>query len=214
MTLRDIVKVLLDRMKIIVLFPVVFVIIAAYFSYTAQTPVYTAQTSLYLLEADASASTTQIAYIEKMTENYRQLAMTSHVMEAAAKAMNVSSLADCTITVTANAAAHMMTVTVTAPNPATAANTANVYSECAIAYISQKMSANNISILEAAVPPSSPSGPSYKRPVLLAGAVGIILGLAVAFVLELSRRTVKTEADITEDYNLPVLAEIPEWKRK
>ncbi len=69
-------------------------------------------------------------------------------------------------------------------------------------------SVNSLSIVEAAVVPSAPSGPGKMRTLLMAGAVGLVLGVATAFLLEYLDDTIKTPEDIEKTARLTTLAGI------
>ena len=64
-------------------------------------------------------------------------------------------------------------------------------------------------ILQAAVPPQAPAGP--ERAVMIAGGVffGLMCGMLVAFLVELSDRSVRHERDAGLLFGKPVLAAIP-----
>ncbi len=71
----------------------------------------------------------------------------------------------------------------------------------------------NVQIVDPAQPPTSPSSPNVKRDAVVGGLVGIILGLAVAFLIDLGDRRVKTVTDLEQLYGLPALTTIPLRKR-
>ncbi len=69
-------------------------------------------------------------------------------------------------------------------------------------------------IVERATIPGAPSSPRPKLMVTMGGAVGLALGLGLAFFLELSTTTFRNAAEIEQDTGLKVLAAIPRgnWK--
>lgn len=67
----------------------------------------------------------------------------------------------------------------------------------------------NIAVLTPASVPSEPSSPNVPRNALIAGFVGLLLGVAVAFVRELMDRRVRSTADVSELLGLPVIGVIP-----
>jgi non-specific protein-tyrosine kinase len=69
-------------------------------------------------------------------------------------------------------------------------------------------SVNSLSIVEPAVVPAAPSGPGKVRTLLMAAAVGLVLAVATAFLLEYLDDTVKTPEDIEKAMHLTMLAGI------
>lgn len=79
----------------------------------------------------------------------------------------------------------------------------------------------NVSLLGPATLPNSPSFPSLFVNLLAAGAIGTVLGLAVALYRELRDRRIRTADDVVYELELPLLAEMPgsekprlPWRRR
>jgi chain length determinant protein EpsF len=66
----------------------------------------------------------------------------------------------------------------------------------------------NISALDAAVAPAKPIRPRLTLNLALSLLVGTLLGVGLAAVLELLDRRVRTAADLSSDWNVPVLASL------
>lgn len=68
---------------------------------------------------------------------------------------------------------------------------------------------SNIRIVENATPPLYPIKPNKKKNVLLAIVLGIFGGVGIAFFLEYLDQSMRTEEDVQNFLDLPVLAVIP-----
>jgi succinoglycan biosynthesis transport protein ExoP len=66
-----------------------------------------------------------------------------------------------------------------------------------------------VDIVQAATPPKDPSSASPLRNALLAGLLGLVLGLALVALREQGDRRVRTETDLERAYGAPILASIP-----
>jgi capsular exopolysaccharide synthesis family protein len=64
-------------------------------------------------------------------------------------------------------------------------------------------------ILKRAAPPSSPSSPKPKRNGVIGGFGGLLVGLALALLLEQLDRRVRHSKELEEVFGLPVLAHVP-----
>jgi capsular exopolysaccharide synthesis family protein len=67
----------------------------------------------------------------------------------------------------------------------------------------------NVQVVDPAEVPSSPSSPNVKRDAAVGGVVGLVLGLALAFMLDLFDRRVKTAEDLERLYGLAALTSVP-----
>jgi capsular exopolysaccharide synthesis family protein len=66
-----------------------------------------------------------------------------------------------------------------------------------------------VDIVQAATPPEDPSSAPPLRNALLAGVLGLVLGLGLVALREQADRRVRTETDLERAYGAPVLASIP-----
>ena len=57
--------------------------------------------------------------------------------------------------------------------------------------------------------PDSPESPNRLRIMLMAIAAGLVLGLGMAFAREFLDRSVRDARVLQDDFDVPVLAEIP-----
>ncbi|MCF8113360.1 MAG: GumC family protein [Desulfotignum sp.] len=75
--------------------------------------------------------------------------------------------------------------------------------------ILQTANTSNIRLVETAQVPVGPVSPNKKRNLLLSIVLGLFFGCGLAFFFEYMDQTVRTEEDIHQHFNLPVLSVIP-----
>jgi polysaccharide biosynthesis transport protein len=68
----------------------------------------------------------------------------------------------------------------------------------------------NVQIAKAAKAPKAPSSPKVSRNTVLGGMLGLLLGLALAFLLERFDRRIREPKDLETVYGLPLLGVVPE----
>jgi capsular exopolysaccharide synthesis family protein len=71
------------------------------------------------------------------------------------------------------------------------------------------ITANNISIIDSATPPSSPSKPNMLINLMLAALIGLGLGVVAALVLEALDETIATPDDVEKKLGIPALGVVP-----
>ncbi|MCJ9714247.1 hypothetical protein LWS69_34870, partial [Bordetella hinzii] len=74
--------------------------------------------------------------------------------------------------------------------------------------MASNISLPSLSVLRAAEVPSSPSRPKVRTSLVLGLLFGIMAGLALALLLELSRRRVRCLDDLERNTSLPVLGRV------
>jgi succinoglycan biosynthesis transport protein ExoP len=78
----------------------------------------------------------------------------------------------------------------------------------------QSVQTGNAHVVGTATEPTSPSSPKKKSTALIALIVGLLLGIGIAFVLNLIDRRVKSWEEFEELYGVPALASIPRLPRR
>lgn len=71
------------------------------------------------------------------------------------------------------------------------------------------LTTNNVSIIDAAEPPTEPSEPILPVNILVSALLGLVLGVTIAFVMEALDETLATPEDIESKLQLPALGVIP-----
>ncbi len=75
--------------------------------------------------------------------------------------------------------------------------------------ITSNVEANNISIVDPALIPARPFTPNLKRSLLASAVLGLMLGIALAFLLEYLDDTIKLPEDLERKLGLSILGVIP-----
>jgi len=81
-----------------------------------------------------------------------------------------------------------------------------------VSRVDSRASQTNVAVLNAATVPATPFRPRVLVNLLLAVAVGTLLGLGVVLLMELLDRRVRSVAELREVGGLPLLATLGEWR--
>jgi len=79
------------------------------------------------------------------------------------------------------------------------------------ARISEVMQPTDVQVIDVAAIPVKPISPKKTFNVIIAAALGLFIGLGLAFISEYMNRTVKSVEDVRDYLNLPVLGSIPHF---
>lgn len=87
--------------------------------------------------------------------------------------------------------------------------TANIFKSS----IGDIMNVDNVQILDGATLPEEPSSPKIGKNTAIGLILGLILGIAIVMIKELSDTRINTSEDITNEFDIPVLGLIPDKKK-
>lgn len=88
-----------------------------------------------------------------------------------------------------------------------------IYSKLLLDYqevqLSEAVEAEDVDILDPAIPPEYPTNRGKKRMAMLGAFFALVMGLSVAVVLEFLDKSIKTPEDVKKHLKLPLLGTIP-----
>lgn len=216
-SLQELLQVLKKRLFLIITITLAAVAISAAVSYFVLTPVYEVKTTMMAYGADKklesdSNSLTEIQTNLKLINTYNDLIKSDKILE---KVLNELEL-DMTmgqlarkINVSNNKESHVIYISVKDTDPYRAAEIANMTAQIFEKEIQQEMNASIKQWSKAKV--SENQAPVEPKPLLniaIAAVIGLMLGVGLAFLLEFLDNTIKTEQDIENTLELPVIGVI------
>ena len=177
------------------------------------TPLYQARATIYILSKSTSiTSLTDIQIGNNLTGDFRYIATTRETLNEVIEEMglNVTYL-DLVkqVSVTNPNDSHMLQVQVTNPDPQLAAQISNTLAEVLREQIADIMNTDKPSMVERAIPPTSPSSPSLMRNAALGGLILAVLVAAIILIRYFMDDTITTEEDVRKYLNVTVLAAVP-----
>ncbi len=87
--------------------------------------------------------------------------------------------------------------------------TANIFKDS----IGDIMKVDNVQILDGATLPEGPSSPNIKKNTSIGIVLGLVLGVLIAIFKELSDKTIKSQEQVMEYFDIPVIGVIPAQKQ-
>jgi capsular polysaccharide biosynthesis protein len=220
-SLKDIFRVVWERLWIIILVPLVCVGTAVAFS-LSQTPIYEAEAQLVVVQE--SVNSEQEPVVAGNVEGLQQVALTMveaipirPLAEEVIKEEKLNTTPETflgNLTVEQNGSTQLLALSYRSPDPREAQRAVNTAGDVASKRMSELSagSANiRVKVLEYAVFPSAVS-PNPLRSALLALIVGSMLGVSLAFLLEYLDDSWRSEEEVERVAGVPTFGSIPEFE--
>ncbi|MFJ8064776.1 YveK family protein [Psychrobacillus sp. NPDC096426] len=212
-SLQDLFKTLKKRLLLIILTTIVAITVSGVVSFLYLTPIYQSSTQILVNQEKSAISTlnsqdiqTNLQLINTYNVIIKSPAILSKVIEQLDLNTTPSALTG-QITVNNEQNSQVVNITVQDANPNTAVDIANKTATVFQKEIKNLMKVDNVSILTPALLGENPS-PVKPDPMLnmaIAAVIGLMLGVGIAFLLEYLDTTMKTEQDVEEILNLPII---------
>ena len=214
---------LLKRRAVVVVLTVLVALGGAgVYTFVLATPQYTANTVLFVWQNRTTDTTgtgmtyNDLLFYDKLVSDYRELCKSRTVASLVAAKMGLpESMAveiATKIDVTTKSNTRLLMITVTDPDPGFAANMANSTAAVFQEVVVEKMGAENVQVIDAAMTPDSPASPNKPMNMLIALIVGLAGGVGLAFLIDFLDSTVKTIEEIETITGMNLLGVIPEFE--
>lgn len=178
-------------------------------------PTYMASTSIYLTpqisESGSLDYNSQMAN-SKLVTNAVNLLTQNNIMSEVAKDVGLES-ADSVkklVSVTNESNTEIITISATTTDPKLSKNIANDTVNTFIRTMQKNLSVRNIEVVDKAKLSYVPSGPNVKKNTMMAGVVGLVIGIGYAVLKFLLDNRLRTKEEAEKYLGIPVFCEIPE----
>ncbi|PIC68035.1 capsular biosynthesis protein [Sporosarcina sp. P16a] len=211
-SLQELFATLKKRLWLIIGTTLTAILAAIVISYFFLTPIYQASTQILVNKAEATTDfdssdiQTNLQLINTYTVIIKSPVILSHVIESLDLGITPAAL-NTQLTVNSEQNSQVVSVTVQDPEPHKAVDIANTTAEVFQKEIVHLMQVDNVTILSPAMYADDPTPvrPNKRLNIAIATVIGLMAGVGIAFLLEYLDTTVKTEHDVEELLNLPLL---------
>ena len=177
---------------------------------------YTASVSMYAApnnqDVDVYASLSELNYAQQVVNTYIEILKTKTFMESVARVSGLGySIDDLEKMVEINAVneTEIFEVQVTSTDPEASFLLANTIAKLAPQKIIEIKDTDAVRIVDPAKLPTEPSAPNVLLNTIIGFALGLVIGIMIAFLLEMLDKRVKDEDDILKHYEVPILGMVP-----
>lgn len=212
-SLQDIFKLIKKRLLLIISITIVAVSIAIVLSFYVLTPIYQANTQILVNQksnGEEEYSWSQIETDLQLINTYKYIIKTPVILDEVIEELKLDTTPEQLtgqITLSSESDSKVLNIEVQDPDPEQAANIANVTAEVFKEEIPSLMNVDNINILSAAKVSENPSPikPNKASNIAIGAVIGMMIGIGLAFLLEILDTTIKDEKDVEEILGIPIM---------
>lgn len=219
--LLKLIKVLFQKLWIIVLCGVIAGSAAFGYTYGFVDPTYQASAKLYVNNSSLSLgstsfsiSTSTISAAQELVSTYIVILETRTTLNEIIEYANVQNLSAESLKNMISASAvdstEIFEVTVTSNDPVLSERLANSIAKVLPDRIAEIVDGSSVRIVDYAITPTQRTSPSYTKNTLIGIIFGMFLAAAIIAVLEIFDTSIKDEGYLAQAYDIPVLAVIPD----
>ena len=212
-------KKLWQKKFIISLLTIVFASAAMALSIFVIKPVYTSTTKIYVVnqkDNSGTITTQDLQAGDYLVKDYREILTSKDVLSTVVEQHGLEMTPEALlskISVSVPTNTRIISISVKDLEPSEAARLANAVREVGAEKIKQITKVDEVTTIENAEVPTTPSSPNIKRNAILGGLVGGFLATVLVLVRELLDDRVKRPEDVEETLGLPLLGIVPEMSK-
>ncbi len=218
--LFDLIRLLWQKLWIIILSMILCGGIAFSAAVFAIAPQYTASAMLYVNNSSASLngipitiSASQLSASKSLLSTYVVILKTRTTLEAAIEKADLNYSYSQLQTMVSAAAVNntdIFSITATCPSPDDAKLIVDTLVEVLPDRIADIVDGSSVRVVDRSIRPTGRSSPSYTRYAIIGVFVGLLLSCAAIIIEDLTNTTVRDEEYLKQRYNIPILAVVPE----
>lgn len=218
-SLAEVIGTIKKRWKLITSIVIVLTLVVAGTSFFLIKPQYEASTKLFIGKDESSKDSKNSTYNASDVQMYQQLLKTytdvietNDLITRAIKDKNINVSADDILkklSVTPGANTQILEISYTSNDKNQAKDVIAAITDEFIKTSTQLISNANVKVVETVRLPQKPVSPNKKLNIVIALFFGFMIGVGLAFFIELTDTTLRSKEDLEEILGIPVIGEIP-----
>lgn len=213
MTLLELFRLLKKHLQIVVLLPVVCALVVGLYSAIFVRNQYTATSSMYVLAQNDSSNSnslySDLNASQMLTNDVAKLLKSGRVVNQVGSEVGIEGLKGYSVSVTSETTSRVITLSVTGPDPQTAADIVNRMVEDVSGVAQSVMNIESVNPVDMAQAPEKPSGPNRLLYTLVAFVAGLFAAIAIVVVSDMLNTKVRGSEDLEELIDVPIIGRIP-----
>lgn len=216
--LSRIFKVLRKNNKKLITIPIIFMILSAIFTSLFVTPKYAASTQILVNQKQIENNVVNPNNVQNSLQSvntYAEIIKSPRILERVSKELDykydVKELSSF-VKVTNQSNSQIINVSIVTENAKVSAKIANKVAKVFAKEVPDIMDVDNVSVLSKASDTENKVAPNITNNMLLTGLAALGLTLLIIYLKHILDRRIKTEQDVLDELQLPVLGVIQKFK--
>ncbi|MCO0861013.1 Wzz/FepE/Etk N-terminal domain-containing protein [Staphylococcus pasteuri] len=216
--LSRIFKVLRKNIKKLITIPVIFMILSAIFTSLFVTPKYAASTQILVNQKQIENNVVNPNNVQNSLQSvntYAEIIKSPRILERVSKELDykydVKELSSF-VKVTNQSNSQIINVSIVTENAKVSVKIANKVAKVFAKEVPDIMDVDNVSVLSKASDTENKVAPNITNNMLLTGLAALGLTLLIIYLKHILDRRIKTEQDVLDELQLPVLGVIQKFK--
>ena len=213
MTLLELFRLLKKHLQIVVLLPVACALVVGLYSVIFVRNQYTATSSMYVLAQNDSSNSnslySDLNASQMLTNDVAKLLKSDRIVNQVGSEVGIEELKGYSVSVTSETTSRVITLSVTGPDPQTAADIVNKMIEDVSGVAQSVMNVESVNPVDMAQAPEKPSGPNRLLYTLVAFVAGLFAAIAIVVVSDMLNTKVRGSEDLEELIDVPIIGRIP-----
>ncbi|MCI9414840.1 MAG: hypothetical protein HFJ79_06680 [Clostridiales bacterium] len=218
--IKSILLVFLKGIKVLIAATVIGCLLMFIVSKFVMTPLYTSSVSMYVSSNSDNVNTNlnvnDITASQKLIDTYIVILQQREVMKQVAE--EVALTMPCTlkqvqeaITMSAKSNTWVLQIDAVTDDPDLSAAICNAMAKVAPEVLTEVVGSGSATSIGTAVPSVSPSSPHVVTNSIIGALAGLVLAALYLLIRYMTDTTVKSEEDLKNRYDVPILGEIPDF---
>ena len=180
---------------------------------------YTATTTMYVLsqrsenEESGTITTQELSASQMLTNDVASILRSSRVKNDVAQQFGLESLSEYSLSVASSTTTRVITLSVTGKDPNNVAAIANALVESTSRIAVEVMQIEAVNVIDAAVPPTHPSGPRRALYTMVGCMAGFCAAVSIVVIRDMVDTRVRSGQDVEELVGVPVMGHFPALER-
>lgn len=219
---RDLLKTLKKRWKLICIITLSTTIISAALSFFVIPPKYETSTKVFIGKegsvikdsSDQNYNGNDVEMYQKLLKTYAEIIKTNDLIERAVDTKNLNVKSDDVLknlTVTPTVDTQVLEIKYVNKDKAMAKNILDSITNQFIVESKQLIPNGNIKIIESVKIPGNPVSPNEKVNIVIAFILGLMVSMGLSFFLEFMDNTFNSKEEMEDELGVPVLGIIPDF---
>ncbi|KYH13858.1 Wzz/FepE/Etk N-terminal domain-containing protein [Staphylococcus kloosii] len=214
--LSKIVEILKKNLKLLIILPLLGLVISAVISYFFLDEKYQASTQILVnqKENNSQLMAQEVQSNIQLVNTYSEIVKSPRIIDKVSKKLDskysASEISNM-LSVTKQADSQILNIDVESENGYVSEKVANKIAEVFSNEAPNIMNVDNVSILSKANGTATQVAPKHLINLVIGIALGLIFSLTIIFIKEMFDKRIKTETDVKNELEIPVLGSIPKF---